>query len=212
MGLISSVWLSNTGSIVQQWRMKKEKQEFHRMQSDESNESGVPAHFGGFRLHSSDPTWNGNLIPLSHWLPSRCSWKRRGSPAVPTTPTVTKLLEKHQNCPPYSRSRFPNDHESVERRRKRQGEEGEMCRDAVVVGASIGIALYLHHRYSTPSTHLRMFLNLQTGESVSHPIIIHMFHLTFNMQSHTVPQPESAYRCHIITRTARYFVLVYWVC
>lgn len=36
--------------------------------------------------------------------------------------------------------------ESVERRRKRQGEEGEMCRDAVVVGASIGIALYLHHR------------------------------------------------------------------
>lgn len=64
-------------------------------------------------------------------------------------------------------------------------------------------------RYAAPSTHLRMFPDLQTRESVRHPIIIHMFHLTFNMQSHPEAQPESAYRCRISSGAARYFLLVY---
>lgn len=52
-----------------------------------------------------------------------------------------------------------------------------------------------------------MFLDLQTRESVRQHIIIHMFHLTFNMQSHTVPQPASAYWYQIITRMARHLSL-----
>lgn len=52
-----------------------------------------------------------------------------------------------------------------------------------------------------------MLLDLQTRESVRQHIIIHMFHLTFNMQSHTVPQPASAYWYQIITRMARHLSL-----
>lgn len=60
-----------------------------------------------------------------------------------------------------------------------------------------------------PARILRMFPDLQTRESVRHPIIIHMFHLTFSMQSHPEAHPESAYRCRISSGAARYFVLVY---
>lgn len=53
----------------------------------------------------------------------------------------------------------------------------------------------------------------KTRESVRQHIIIHMFHLTFNMQSHPVPQPASAYWYRIITsENGQAFVIVYVPC
>lgn len=52
-------------------------------------------------------------------------------------------------------------------------------------------------------------VHLQTRKSVRRYIIIHMFHLTFNTQSHTAPPPQSAfaYWYQIMTRAAGHLSL-----
>lgn len=53
-------------------------------------------------------------------------------------------------------------------------------------------------------------VHLQTRKSVRRYIIIHMFHLTFNTQSHTAPPPVSV--CILVPdydKSGRAFVLVY---